>query len=311
MGRLGDEKYDVAVLTAFGMLDHIAVQITAGTQKCLEHLRRHNLGRASFLLLNKMKKSAHDQSMETPEGAPRLSDLINSGQVSIAPGIFLAFGDILVAPDLETATRWVHDFGRQWRGVTRKDVEMVGDDAEGVSANDDGIADMLVANGGDGGTLDKNGSDYYDSNADGNTARDGSDKVMMSKAKEVGEDVFVSKKTDPRSKPSMQEVELSNPLIFNLADDPASVKTSRWFSNPLFEGIKNSTRFASFAALASQPADDDYEPAESNEEGAIQELDSDDEGDGRPTKKRKMKKWQSGKATSNKDDTLTNAEDII
>ena len=49
MGRLGDlatidEQYDVAVSTACGMLDHIVVQTTAGTQKSLEHLRKHNLG---------------------------------------------------------------------------------------------------------------------------------------------------------------------------------------------------------------------------------------------------------------------------
>ena len=123
MGRLGDlatidEKYDVAVSTACGMLDHIVVQTTAGTQKCLEHLRRHNLGRASFVPLDKMKKGAHDRAAETPEGAPRLFDLINPGQVSIAPALFLAVGDTLVAPDLETATRWAYDFGKRWRVVT-------------------------------------------------------------------------------------------------------------------------------------------------------------------------------------------------
>lgn len=123
MGRLGDlatidEKYDVAVSTACGMLDHIVVQTTAGTQRCLEFLRKHNLGRASFVPLDKMKKGAHDRSVETPEGAPRLFDLINPGHTSIAPALFLAVGDTLVAPDLETATRWAYDFGRRWRVVT-------------------------------------------------------------------------------------------------------------------------------------------------------------------------------------------------
>jgi len=123
MGRLGDlatidEQYDVAVSTACGMLDHIVVQTTAGTQKCLEHLRKHNLGRASFVPLDKMKKGAFDRAVETPEGAPRLFDLICPGHAAIAPALYLAVGDTLVAPDLETATRWAYDFGKRWRVVT-------------------------------------------------------------------------------------------------------------------------------------------------------------------------------------------------
>merc|ERR1719253_1485604 len=123
LGRLGDlatiaEEYDVAVSTACGMLDHIVVQTTAGTQKCLEFLRRHNLGRASFVPLDKMKKGAHDRAVETPEGAPRLFDLIQPGHASITPALFLAVKNTLVAPDLETATRWAYDFGSRWRVVT-------------------------------------------------------------------------------------------------------------------------------------------------------------------------------------------------
>eukprot|EP00584_Thalassiosira_punctigera_P008532 CAMPEP_0172534302 /NCGR_PEP_ID=MMETSP1067-20121228/6717_1 /TAXON_ID=265564 ORGANISM="Thalassiosira punctigera, Strain Tpunct2005C2" /NCGR_SAMPLE_ID=MMETSP1067 /ASSEMBLY_ACC=CAM_ASM_000444 /LENGTH=1372 /DNA_ID=CAMNT_0013319079 /DNA_START=196 /DNA_END=4314 /DNA_ORIENTATION=- len=123
MGRLGDlatidERYDVAVSTACGMLDNIVVQTTAGTQKCLQFLRKHNLGRASFVPLDKMKKGAHDRAVDTPEGAPRLFDLINPGHISITPALFLAVGNTLVAPDLETATRWAYDFGKRWRVVT-------------------------------------------------------------------------------------------------------------------------------------------------------------------------------------------------
>lgn len=123
MGRLGDlasidEQYDVAVSTACGMLDHIVVQTTAGTQKCLEFLRKHNLGRASFVPLDKMKKGAHDRAVDTPEGAPRLFDLISPGHFSITPALYLAVGNTLVAPDLETATRWAYEYGKRWRVVT-------------------------------------------------------------------------------------------------------------------------------------------------------------------------------------------------
>lgn len=123
LGRLGDlaaisEEYDVAVSTACGMLDHIVVQTTAGAQRCLEFLRKHGLGRANFVPLDKMKKGAHDRAVETPEGAPRLFELIAPCNPAITPAIYLAVGNTLVAPDLETATRWAYDFNRRWRVVT-------------------------------------------------------------------------------------------------------------------------------------------------------------------------------------------------
>lgn len=123
LGRLGDlatinDKYDVAVSTACGMLDHVVVQTTAGAQKCLDFLRRHNLGRANFVPLDKMKKGAHDRAVETPEGAPRLFELITPSNFAVTPALYLGVGNTLVAPDLETATRWAYDFSRRWRVVT-------------------------------------------------------------------------------------------------------------------------------------------------------------------------------------------------
>lgn len=123
LGRLGDlatipEKYDVAVSTACGMLDHIVVHTTSGAQKCLEFLRKHNLGRANFIPLDKMKKGAHDQVVNTPENAPRLMDLIIPSNFAVTPAIYLAVGNTLVAPDLEVATRWAYDYGKRWRVVT-------------------------------------------------------------------------------------------------------------------------------------------------------------------------------------------------
>ena len=122
-GRLGDlatidDQYDVAVSTACTHLDSIVVETTAGVQKCLKFLRKHNLGRASFIPLDKMKKGAHDRAVETPENAPRLLELINSSQPMYAPAFFLAVQHTLVAPDLETATRWAYDFDKRWRVVT-------------------------------------------------------------------------------------------------------------------------------------------------------------------------------------------------
>jgi structural maintenance of chromosome 4 len=112
------EEYDVAVSTACGTLDHIVVQTTAGAQRCLEFLRKHGLGRANFIPLDKMKKGAHDRAVETPECAPRLFDLIAPSNFAVTPAIYLGVGNTLVAPDLETASRWAYDYGKRWRVVT-------------------------------------------------------------------------------------------------------------------------------------------------------------------------------------------------
>ncbi|GMH75726.1 hypothetical protein TrRE_jg1036, partial [Triparma retinervis] len=122
-GRLGDlatisDKYDVAVSTACGMLDHIVCETTQGAQMALKFLRKHGLGRANFIPLDKMKRGSHDRVVETPEGAPRLFDLISPKDSSITPALFLGVGQTIVAPDLETATRWAYDFGKRWRVVT-------------------------------------------------------------------------------------------------------------------------------------------------------------------------------------------------
>jgi structural maintenance of chromosome 4 len=124
LGRLGDlatipEQYDVAISTACGgMLDNIVVQTTAGAQRCLEFLRKYNLGRASFIPLDKQKKGAHDHPVETPENAPRLFDMIVPSNFSVTPALFLAVGNTLVAPDMDTATRWAYDSSKRWRVVT-------------------------------------------------------------------------------------------------------------------------------------------------------------------------------------------------
>ena len=123
LGRLGDlatvdDKYDVAVSTACSMLDHIVVQTTAGAQRCLAFLRQHGLGRANFIPLDKMKKGAHDRAVETPEGAPRLFELIQTSNFAITPALYLGVGNTLVAPDLETATRWAYEYDKRWRVVT-------------------------------------------------------------------------------------------------------------------------------------------------------------------------------------------------
>ena len=123
LGRLGDlatisEEYDVAISTACGFLDHIVVQTSVGAQRCISYLRKHDLGRANFIALDKTKKGAHDRAVETPEGSPRLFDLIQPRHPAVTPALYLGVGNTLVAPDLDTASRWAFDFGRRHRVVT-------------------------------------------------------------------------------------------------------------------------------------------------------------------------------------------------
>ena len=57
-GDLGaiDEKYDVAISTACGALDHIVVDSIDTAQRCVKFLKKNNVGVATFIGLEKMAK---------------------------------------------------------------------------------------------------------------------------------------------------------------------------------------------------------------------------------------------------------------
>lgn len=64
LGRLGDlgaidAKYDVAISTACGRLDNILVDTVNTAQTCIEHLKRYDVGRASFIALEKVEYLAN------------------------------------------------------------------------------------------------------------------------------------------------------------------------------------------------------------------------------------------------------------
>eukprot|EP00798_Chlamydomonas_sp_ICE-L_P016663 gene16663-22917_t len=91
-GRLGDlgaidAKYDVAVSTAVGALDFIVVETASDAQRCVEYLRKHNLGVATFLILEKQRHlaSAMAEKVDAPEGAPRLYDLVKFKDERLRP----------------------------------------------------------------------------------------------------------------------------------------------------------------------------------------------------------------------------------
>ncbi|KAJ3715083.1 RecF/RecN/SMC N terminal domain-containing protein [Lentinula raphanica] len=110
-GRLGSlgtipEKYDVAITTACGSLNNMVVDTVAQGQACLEYLRSNNIGRATFLVLEKISYSQAVLSPpKTPENVPRLFDLITPKDPKFAEVFYKAVGDTLVAKDMDQANR--------------------------------------------------------------------------------------------------------------------------------------------------------------------------------------------------------------
>ncbi|KAG6396053.1 hypothetical protein SASPL_142191 [Salvia splendens] len=123
MGDLGaiDAKYDVAISTACAGLDYIVVEKTSAAQACVELLRSQNLGVATFMILEKQANHLPKlrEKVVTPEGVPRLFDLIKVQGERIKLAFFAALGNTIVAKDIDQATRIAYG-GKNgsWRVVT-------------------------------------------------------------------------------------------------------------------------------------------------------------------------------------------------
>ncbi|KAG7208913.1 hypothetical protein KM043_015093 [Ampulex compressa] len=125
-GRLGDlgaidAKYDVAISTACGPLDNIIVDTVATAQACITYLREHDIGRATFIPLEKQQRflSKCHEKINTPEDAPRLFDLIKVEDERVLPAFYYSIQDTLVAKDLDQATRIAYG-QKRFRVVTLK-----------------------------------------------------------------------------------------------------------------------------------------------------------------------------------------------
>nr|WJN25103.1 condensin complex subunit [Sporisorium sorghi] len=120
LGNLGviDDKYDVAISTACPGLNNIVVDSVDCGQACIEHLRKNNLGRANFVLLNSLGISAAALApIETPENVPRLFDLVKPREPRFAAAFYHQLRDTLVAKDLAHANRIAYG-AKRWRVVT-------------------------------------------------------------------------------------------------------------------------------------------------------------------------------------------------
>ncbi len=118
LGNLGtiDQKYDVAISTACPALDNIVVDTVEVGQQCINYLRQNNLGRAMFILLDRLAQK--DLSpIETPEGVPRLFDLVKAKDDQFRPAFYSVLQNTLVAEDLQQANRIAYG-AKRWRVVT-------------------------------------------------------------------------------------------------------------------------------------------------------------------------------------------------
>ena len=118
LGNLGtiDQKYDVAISTACASLENLVVDSVEVGQQCIDYLRKNNLGRANIILLDRLAK--RDLSaIETPEGVPRLFDLVKPKNEVFRPAFFSVLQNTLVAKDLEQTNRIAYG-ARRWRVVT-------------------------------------------------------------------------------------------------------------------------------------------------------------------------------------------------
>uniref|UniRef100_A0A1B0GNA3 Structural maintenance of chromosomes protein 4 n=1 Tax=Phlebotomus papatasi TaxID=29031 RepID=A0A1B0GNA3_PHLPP len=129
LGRLGDlggidGKYDVAISTCCGRLDNIVVDTVDTAQACIEYLKKHDVGRATFIALEKVSHLQEycNQRLSYPEGVPRLFDLIKVEDPRVSVAFYFALRETLVASDLDQASRIAYGATRYRMVSLRGDV---------------------------------------------------------------------------------------------------------------------------------------------------------------------------------------------
>jgi structural maintenance of chromosome 4 len=89
LGRLGNipDKYDIAVSTACGALNNIAIQSPK-----VNHASSSCKSRPSDTRLEKLSTDTFNERAVTLEGVPRLFDLIMPNDPRFAPAFYKGFG---------------------------------------------------------------------------------------------------------------------------------------------------------------------------------------------------------------------------
>ena len=97
-------------------MNNLVVDTVEQGQACIEHLRKGNVGRASFMVLEKLPPRDLGK-IQTPENVPRLFDLIKFKDPRFAPAFYKGVFNTLVADDLVQAQRIGYG-AKRWRVVT-------------------------------------------------------------------------------------------------------------------------------------------------------------------------------------------------
>lgn len=128
VGRLGDlatvdSEYSAAVGAAAGSnLDCIVVRSAENAQACIQFLRQKNLGRATFVILDKIEylRSQMQGWGSSPRRAdgPRLFDFLRIPKPEYSTAMYYSLRDTLVADTLESARRMAFKPTRQNRVVS-------------------------------------------------------------------------------------------------------------------------------------------------------------------------------------------------
>lgn len=124
-GRLGslgtlDERYDIAISCACGgSLDFIVVDTDETAKLCINELKAKNLGRATFICLNKIAPGKKEDN--APQGSKRLIDLIKLKDEKFFPAFWYVLKDTLVTESVERAKQIGYGPQRR-RVITEKGV---------------------------------------------------------------------------------------------------------------------------------------------------------------------------------------------
>lgn len=129
IGRLGDllslssDQYSIAFeRAAGGILDNWVVESGADGQRCIDELRRGQLGRATFVVLSELPKapnSASNYPGKEDRSVIRLFDVVKPLQSRFTPLAYYAVrGETLVAPTLDIGTHIAFGTSQRYRVVT-------------------------------------------------------------------------------------------------------------------------------------------------------------------------------------------------
>jgi len=94
----------------------MVVDTVEAGQQCIEYLRKNNVGRANFIVLDRLPQRALNP-ISTPENAPRLFDLVKPKDPRFGAAFYSVLSDTIVAKDLTQANRIAYG-AKRWRVVT-------------------------------------------------------------------------------------------------------------------------------------------------------------------------------------------------